>query len=168
MKKFWSATNNRLVSSASTSSDKELAELKVKQLEWIAEKNRAKAEGDLSENSAYVSAMEELDKISKRISELRSLNESDNSVLLTQEIVQKYNSTGIVLDYSAVKFSIKKQGGSTSLFSGKRVILPVAAGFDDEDVLDSVCPVAMAIKGHKVGDTVPLFNDMVVIIEDVY
>jgi len=119
----------------------ELEELKNKtKQEVLTRLNQARAMGDLSENSAYSAAKEELNLIEGRIAELEE-------ILKNAEIVEGNNNKNTVQVGSSVVVEI----------NGKKEKFEIVGEFEADPLnkkLSHTSPIGQALTGKKVGDWV--------------
>ena len=119
----------------------ELKELKNKTKEEVLKRlNQARAMGDLSENSAYSAAKEELNLIEGRIAELEE-------ILKNAEIVEGNNNKNIVQVGSSVVVEI----------NGQKEQFEIVGEFEADPLnkkLSHTSPIGQALTGKKVGDWV--------------
>jgi len=119
----------------------ELEELKNKtKQEVLTRLNQARAMGDLSENSAYSAAKEELNLIEGRITELEE-------ILKNAEIVEGNNNKNTVQVGSSVVVEI----------NGKKEKFEIVGEFEADPLnkkLSHTSPIGQALTGKKVGDWV--------------
>ncbi|OGG06181.1 hypothetical protein A2872_04400 [Candidatus Gottesmanbacteria bacterium RIFCSPHIGHO2_01_FULL_42_12] len=119
----------------------ELAELKNKKIPAVVDRlSLARAEGDLSENSAYQGAKEELEFLENRISQLEDIMEQSSII-------------------SAPKGNTVVDIGSTVTVSiGNRKIVWTVVGEWEADPksgkISGSSPIGKALMGKKVGDKV--------------
>jgi len=119
----------------------ELYELKTKTKEEVLKRlNQARAMGDLSENSAYSAAKEELNLIEGRISELEE-------ILKNAEIVEGNNNKNTVQVGSSVIVEI----------NGKKEQFEIVGEFEADPLnkkLSHTSPIGKALTGKKAGQWV--------------
>ena len=119
----------------------ELEELKNKtKQEVLTRLNQARAMGDLSENSAYSAAKEELNLIDGRITELEE-------ILKNAEIVEGNNNKNMVQLGSSVIVEV----------NGKKEKFEIVGDFEADPLnkkLSHTSPIGQALTGKKVGDWV--------------
>jgi len=119
----------------------ELKELKNKTKEEVLKRlNQARAMGDLSENSAYSAAKEELNLIEGRIAELEE-------ILKNAEIVEGNNNKNIVQVGSSVLVEI----------NGKKEQFEIVGEFEADPLnkkLSHTSPIGKALVGKKIGEWV--------------
>jgi len=120
---------------------KELEELKTKTKEEVLKRlNQARSMGDLSENSAYSSAKEELNLVEGRIEELEE-------ILKNAQIVEENQNKNIVQVGSSVLVEI----------NGKIEKFEIVGEFEADPLnkkLSHTSPIGKALTGKKVGDWV--------------
>ena len=119
----------------------ELKELKTKIKEDVLKRlNQARAMGDLSENSAYSAAKEELNLVEGRIAELEE-------ILKNAEIVEGNNNKNMVQLGSSVIVEV----------NGKKEKFEIVGDFEADPLnkkLSHTSPIGQALTGKKVGDWV--------------
>ena len=119
----------------------ELKELKNKTKEEVLKRlNQARAMGDLSENSAYSAAKEELNLVEGRIAELEE-------ILKNAEIVEGNNNKNMVQLGSSVIVEV----------NGKKEKFEIVGDFEADPLnkkLSHTSPIGQALTGKKVGDWV--------------
>lgn len=120
---------------------KELERLKIEERMKVAEKiKKAKEFGDLSENSEYVSALEEQKNLERKIFELENL-------LKQAKIVKENNKKDEIQIGSKIKIK--------DLNTGKEINYEIV-GFGEADPLNGKIstdsPIGKALLGKKVGD----------------
>jgi transcription elongation factor GreA len=119
----------------------ELEELKNKTKPIVLERlNQARSMGDLSENSAYSSAKEELNLVEERIQELED-------ILKNAEIVKVNNDKNMVQLGSSVIVEI----------NGQKEKFEIVGEFEADPLnkkLSHTSPIGQALTGKKVGDWV--------------
>jgi len=119
----------------------ELKELKTKIKEDVLKRlNQARAMGDLSENSAYSAAKEELNLVEGRIAELEE-------ILKNAEIVEGNNNKNMVQLGSSVIVEV----------NGKKEKFEIVGDFEADPLnkkLSHTSPIGQALNGKKVGDWV--------------
>ena len=119
----------------------ELEELKNKtKQEVLTRLNQARAMGDLSENSAYSAAKEELNLIEGRITELEE-------ILKNAEIVEGNNNKNIVQVGSSVVVEI----------NGQKEQFEIVGEFEADPLnkkLSHTSPIGKALVGKKIGEWV--------------
>jgi transcription elongation factor GreA len=119
----------------------ELKELKNKTKEEVLKRlNQARAMGDLSENSAYSAAKEELNLIEGRIAELEE-------ILKNAEIVEGNNNKNIVQVGSSVLVEI----------NGQKEQFEIVGEFEADPLnkkLSHTSPIGKALVGKKIGEWV--------------
>ena len=119
--------------------EKELDELvNVKRPKLVERLSRARSEGDLSENSDYINAKEELEFLDGRISELED-------VLRNAEIVKSNGGTGSVNLGNAVKVKVDEREQFYHIV-GEWEANP------NEKKISHSSPLGQALVGKKVGD----------------
>jgi len=120
---------------------KELEELKTKTKEKVLKRlDQARRMGDLSENSAYSSAKEELNLIEGRISELEE-------ILKNAEVLESNNDKTTVQVGSSIVVEI----------DGKKEKFEIVGEFEADPLnkkLSHTSPIGKALTGKKVGDWV--------------
>jgi len=118
---------------------KELAELlDVKRPKLVDRLSNARSQGDLSENSDYQSAKEELEFLDGRIDEL-------------SEVVQ----TAVVADISKGKNGVGVGTKITVKVNGKEVVFDMVGEWEADPVnkkISDSSPLGLALVGKKVGD----------------
>jgi len=119
----------------------ELEELKTKTKEEVLKRlNQARSMGDLSENSAYSSAKEELNLVEGRIAELEE-------ILKNAQIVEENQNKNTVQVGSSVLVEI----------NGKIEKFEIVGEFEADPLnkkLSHTSPIGKALTGKKVGDWV--------------
>ena len=119
----------------------ELEELKNKTKPKVLERlNQARAMGDLSENSAYSAAKEELNLIDGRIAELEE-------ILKNAEVIEGDKTKNTVQVGSSVVVEI----------DGKKEKFEIVGEFEADPLnkkLSHTSPIGQALTGKKVGDWV--------------
>jgi len=119
----------------------ELKELKNKRKQEVLTRlNQARAMGDLSENSAYSAAKEELNLIEGRIAELEE-------ILRNAEIVEGNNNKNTIQVGSSVVVEI----------NGQKEKFEIVGEFEADPLnkkLSHNSPIGQALTGKKVGDWV--------------
>jgi len=119
--------------------EKELDELvNVKRPKLVERLSRARSEGDLSENSDYANAKEELEFLDGRISELEN-------VLKNAEVVKSNGGTESVNLGNAVKVKVD---GNEQLYN----IVGEWEANPNEKKISHTSPLGQALVGKKVGD----------------
>jgi len=120
---------------------KELEKLEnQKRPELLKRLNQARSMGDLSENSAYSAAKEELSLIEGRIQEIEE-------ILKNAEIIQITNKTNTVQLGSSVTVEV----------NGKKERFKIVGEFEADPLnkkLSHTSPIGQALTGKKVGDWV--------------
>ncbi len=118
---------------------KELAELvDVKRPKLVDRLSNARSQGDLSENSDYQSAKEELEFLDGRIDEL-------------SEVVQ----TAVVVDNSKGKGGVGVGTKITVKVNGKEVVFDMVGEWEADPVnkkISDSSPLGLALVGKNVGD----------------
>lgn len=121
----------------------ELEELKNKKIPAVIDRlSLARAEGDLSENSAYHGAKEELEFLENRVSELENIVEQSNVV----SAPKNNNAVGIG---STVTVTI----------NSKKLVLAVVGEWEADPKsgkISASSPIGKALMGRKVGDKVEI------------
>jgi transcription elongation factor GreA len=119
----------------------ELEEIKKRKIPAVVERlSMARAEGDLSENSAYQGAREELEFLENRVAELES-------VIDTGSVVGPAKKSGVVDVGHTV----------TATVSGKKMIFVMVGDWEADPKsgkISSNSPIGKALIGKKVGDKV--------------
>jgi len=117
----------------------ELEDLKTKTREEILKRlNQARAMGDISENSAYSAAKEELNLVDGRIAEVEE-------ILKNAEVVESNNDKTTVQLGSSVVVEI----------DGKKEKFEIVGEFEADPLnkkLSHTSPIGKALTGKKVGD----------------
>lgn len=119
----------------------ELEELKNKKIPTVIDRlSLARAEGDLSENSAYHGAKEELEFLENHVSELED-------ILETSRVVAAPKGNSIVGIGSTVTVTV----------NGKRMILAVVGEWEADPKLGKISassPIGSGLMNKKVGEKV--------------
>lgn len=112
----------------------------VKKLQAVDRLARARAMGDLSENSEYVAAKEDLALVEGRIQEIEE-------IMKTAEVVTNHNGNHAVDVGTTV----------TVEADGKKDIFQIVGEFEADPMnkkLSNTSPIGMALLGKKVGDVI--------------
>ncbi len=132
---------NQLTKEGFENLKKELDELvKTKRPYAVERLHKARSMGDLSENSEYTAAKEELAFVEGRILEIEE-------ILKTVQVVENHNGSHSVEVGTSV---VVETGGSQELFQ-------IVGEFEADPMnkkLSHTSPIGQALLGKKVGDTV--------------
>ena len=113
--------------------------VKTKRPTGVIRLGKARLMGDLSENSEYVAAKEDLSYIEGRVKEIEEL-------IRRAEVIEPKNNSGIVI---GVDVTVEKEGtAETYSIVGEFEADPM------QKKLSSTSPIGKALMGKKVGDVV--------------
>ncbi len=113
--------------------------VKTKRPAGVIRLGKARLMGDLSENSEYVAAKEDLSYIEGRVKEIEEL-------IRRAEVIEPKNNSGIVI---GVDVTVEKEGtAETYSIVGEFEADPM------QKKLSSTSPIGKALMGKKVGDVV--------------
>ncbi|MEK7127554.1 MAG: transcription elongation factor GreA [Patescibacteria group bacterium] len=121
----------------------ELALLKTKKIPAVIDRlSLARAEGDLSENSAYHGAKEQLEFLENRVSELEDILEQSNVVILAK-------GTHTVNVGSTVMVTV----------NGKKIVFYVVGEWEADPKsgkISASSPIGSALMNRRVGDKIEI------------